>query len=145
MPSIEKQTSERCDCPCGCGQSASLLSGSFNYTTDRYVVFRTVLLQCDEGGAHVWSILRSGPWFKDDKRDCWLTLHTWINEKNLATRIEDPENSPFSKLFLFTERLLTREEVLLQPGGKEWAFRVHGGLIVKHKEISAFLLKLTDV
>jgi hypothetical protein len=142
MAAIEESTGEVRSCPCGCGQEARLLSGRLNYESSRYAVFRTILLKCSEGGPHVWSLLGAGPWFEGDNRDCWLTLHTWVKDDNLITQVENPEDSPFPKLFEFRERLLTREEVFSQAGGKEWAFEVHDSLQTEHDEISTFILGL---
>jgi hypothetical protein len=145
MATIEEAASESRSCQCGCGQEARLLSGKFSYKVGRYAVFRTILLKCNESGPHVWSLLGKGSWFEDDNRDCWLTLHTWVKEDNLVTRVENPEDSPFPKLFEFSERLLTREEVLSQEGGKEWAFEVHDSLQTEHGDISTFILGLAGV
>jgi hypothetical protein len=145
METIERSTSVAQECPCGCGQQSRVLSGKFNYEPDQHVAFRTILLKCSENGPHVWSLLETGQWFDDDNRNCCVTLHTWVQNDNLVTRVEDFGESPLVKLFEFSERLLTREEVLSHPGGKEWAFKVHDKLEIEHNEISTFILSLVSI
>ena len=144
MAKIEKGTFDELSCPCGCGQSIKFLSGILNYEISRRAVFRTCLLQCKENGPHVWSQLGTGPWIENDARDCWVTLHTWVHDENLITRVEDPENSPFPNTYENDERLLTRQEVLAQAGGKEWAFATHDILTAEHDAISSFILELSS-
>jgi len=61
------------------------------------------------------------------------------------TRVENPENSPITQMYQFQERLLNRDEVFAQNGGKVWAFETHDLLMTKHPAISSFVLKLTGV
>ena len=144
MVKIERGKFEERSCPCGCGQSFKFLSGYLNYEASHRAAFRTCLLQCKTNGPHVWSQLKTGPWIESDARDCWTTLHTWVHKENLITRVEDPENSPFSNTHEINERLLTRQEVLDQAGGKEWASAIHDILTSEHDPISSFILELTS-
>ena len=96
-------------------------------------------MQHCSSGPHVWMLFGSGPWFQGDKRNCWVTLHLWATETDVVTRIEDPSESPFWPSHPESERYLTRDEVLSQEGGKEWAIERRLDFERHHDETSAFL------
>lgn len=108
-------------CPCGCEQSIPVFWGELQYGPDRRVAFAAAHMEHCDNGPHVWLLLGSGPWFADDERNCWVTMHLYTDEDNVVTRIEDPEESPFWRWERRQDRYLTREEVLSHEGGKEWA------------------------
>ena len=124
QPTITDDIVEKWHCPCGCGKEFSRHTGFLHYDAESLAAYRVALMQEVEGDPHLWVLLGSGPWFEDDERGCWLTLHSWLTpDGRLASRIEDPEDSPFSNEDAFEDRLLTRDEVFTQGGAAEWAFK----------------------
>jgi hypothetical protein len=114
--------SETQQCPCGCGQVFPVFFGSLRYNPDYELKFVAAhLVHCDSD-PHVWFLLGSGPWFQGDDRNCWVTMHLYVDDDgNVVTRIEDPEESPLWPSRNQAYRYLSREEVLAQNGAKEWA------------------------
>jgi hypothetical protein len=102
-------------------------------------LFRAALIS-HSGRKHIWIVLGSGSWFENDPRDCWLTLHGWVNDGKILCRIEDPKNSPWKTHDVFDGRLLSRDEVLLQNGAKEWAMSRFDLLTLNHKDIVAYFV-----
>ena len=119
---IRDVSSETRKCPCGCGQMFPVFWGSLWYKPDYEVKFIAAHLEHCDSGPHVWFLLGSGPWFQGDDRNCWVTMHLYVDDdENLVTRIEDPEESPLWPSLNQSYRYLLREEVLAQDGAKEWA------------------------
>jgi hypothetical protein len=110
------------------------------YGKDHEVAFRAAQMFHAATGPHVWLLLGSGPWFRDDTRGCWVVIHSWIADGNVVTRIEDPIASPFREEDVFGERLLMRAEVLNQKGGAEWALERNGELLIELEQTAAFLV-----
>jgi hypothetical protein len=135
--SIERISTELRTCACGCAQVFPFYTGLLRYQTDRTVAFRAAHLF--HSGPHLWLLLGSGPWFKDDLRGCWLNLHTWIAEGKVIGRIEEPEESPFLEGDVFGERRLTRAEVLAQEGALDWAIARRDELVQLHEPTRNFL------
>jgi len=127
-------------CRCGCGQVFSSYTGLLRYGPDNLVFFNAAHLSHGDSGPHLWLLLGSGPWFVDDSRGCWLTLHTWIAEDSVTAKVEEPDNSPFSESGCFGERCLTRNEVLSKQGGLEWAIERRDDFVRHHQPSKAFLL-----
>lgn len=138
--SIKSIKTESLTCSCGCGSVFPLYSGLLQYGSGSEVAFRMAHLSHQGGGSHLWLLLGSGPWFKDDARGCWLTLHSWISSESVIAKIEEPEQSPFSVRHVFDERRLTRQEVLSQSGALEWAIERREELLRLHRESWHFLL-----
>lgn len=136
---IEQISSELRICPCGCGQSFPIFSGSLRYNPEQIALFKAAHMQHCDSGPHIWLLIGSGPWFNGDERDCWVTLHLWVKEAEVITRIEDPNESPFWPSHSDEERYLTREEVLSQDGGKEWAINRRLDFEKHHEETAAFI------
>ena len=114
--------SETRQCLCGCGQVFPVFWGNLRYNTDYEVKFVAAHLVHRDSGPHVWFLLGSGPWFQGDDRNCWVTMHLYVDDDgNVVTRIEDPEESPLWPSRNQAYRYLSREEVLAQDGAKEWA------------------------
>jgi hypothetical protein len=90
-------------------------------------------------GPHVWLLLGSGAWFKDDSRGCWVTLHTWIVDGKVTGKIEEPRESPFSDADVFGERRLSRAEVLAQEGALDWSIGRRDDLVQTHEPTRNFL------
>jgi len=112
--------------------------GTLRYKPDYQVKFIAAHLAHCDSGPHVWLLLGSGPWFQGDDRNCWVTMHLYVDDdENLVTRIEDPEESPLWPSRDRAYRYLLREEVLAQDGAKEWAigrrldFEKHHALTVQ--------------
>lgn len=139
MP-IVKQSWTFHSCPCGCGKSLRLLQGGFEYGNGSNVLFRTALVACQASEPHVWTQIGSGPWDGSDSGTWWVTLLTRVEDGNLATSITEPPDAPFDALVVDSGRMLTRDQVLEQPGAKEWACEVVYGLSVEHQDISSFVL-----
>lgn len=118
---IEKIDYETKVCPCGCEQKVPVFVGELRYLGENFVNFAVTHMEHCSSGPHVWLALGTGPWFADDERNCWVTLHLYTDDENVVTRISDPEDSPFWRWRRDADRYLTRDEVLAQAGGKEWA------------------------
>ena len=118
---IESIASEDRICPCGCGQQFPVYSGRLKYGPGHEAYFAVAHMEHCDSGPHVWFLLGSGPWFDGDTRNCWVTMHLFTDEENVITRIEDPQKSPFWHWQDSSDRYLTRDEVLSQEGGKDWA------------------------
>lgn len=119
---IGEVISETRQCPCGCGQLFPVFWGNLRYNPAYEVKFVAGHLVHGDSGPHVWLLLGSGPWFEGDERNCWVTMHLYVDDdENLVTRIEDPEESPFWASRNRVYRYLSREEVLAQNEAKEWA------------------------
>ena len=127
-------------CRCGCGQLFANFSGLLRYGPDNLVAFHAAHLSHGDSGPHLWLLLGSGPWFSDDSRGCWLTLHTWVAEDNVIAKVEEPGNSPFSESDCHGERRLTRNEVLAKHEALEWAIARRDDFVRHHQPSSAFLL-----
>ncbi len=138
---IENLTLEDRICPCGCGQSVPVYLGQLRYGPDNHAGFAVTHMEHCESGPHVWFMLRSGPWVAGDDRDCWVTMHLYTDNDNVVTRIEDPDKSPFWRWEKRTDRYLTREEVLSQEGGKDWAIDRRLDFEAHHQPTVHFLLR----
>lgn len=138
---IQSITSEDRICPCGCEQRFPVYSGRLQYGPDREAAFSVAHMHHGDSGPHVWLLLGSGPWFAGDDRNCWVTLHLFTDEENVITRIEDPSKSPFLHWEDRADRYLTREEVLSQEGGKDWAIDRRLDLENHHAATAEFLRK----
>lgn len=136
---IEQLTSENRTCPCGCGQVFPVFLGRLKYGDEHEFRFKAAHLTHGDSGSHVWLLLGSGPWFENDKRNCWVTMHLYSDNENTITRIEDPEESPFWPSHDEGERYLTRLEVMSQDGGKEWAINRRLDFEDHHEPTAAFL------
>jgi len=134
---IENISAESRTCRCGCGQVFPLYTGLLRYQADRSVAFRAAHLFHD--GPHLWLLLGSGPWFKNDARGCWVTLHTWVAEGKVIGRVEEPEESPFSDTDVFGEHRLGRDEVLAQEGALDWSIARRDDLMQLHEPSRNFL------
>jgi hypothetical protein len=138
--SIESIRAESLVCSCGCGNQFLMFSGLLNYGSASEVAFRIAHLSHQDDGPHLWLLLGSGPWFEDDARGCWLTLHSWVTSESVTAKIEDPEYSPFLAEHVFDERRLSRQEVLSKAGALEWAIERREELLRLHPESWQFLL-----
>jgi hypothetical protein len=138
--SVKSIKTESLTCSCGCGNVFPLYSGLLQYGSGSEVAFRMAHLSHQGDGPHLWLLFGSGPWFKDDARGCWLTLHSWVASESVIAKIEEPEQSPFSVQHVFDERRLTRQEALSQPGALEWAIERREDLLRLHPESARFLL-----
>lgn len=131
------------NCPCGCGQVFPVFTGRLRYGAEDEVTFKAAHLNHCESGPHLWLLLGSGPWFEGDARNCWVTLHVWVDDKNVKTSITDPTESPFWLERTDKERYLTRDEVLSQKGGKEWAIERRLDFEEHHKPTERFINELS--
>ena len=138
---IETIKSGSRECKCGCGQLFTIFSGLLRYGVDNLVAFHAAHLCHGESGPHLWLLFGSGPWFNDDPRGCWLTLHTSVAEGQIIAKVEEPDDSPFLEGECYGERRLTRDEVLSKPGGVEWAIMRRDDFIRHHQPSFAFLLR----
>ena len=134
---IEHMSSELRTCRCGCGLVFPLYTGLLAYQPEGSVAFRMAHLF--HSGPHLWALLGSGPWSRNDSRGCWVTLHTWIAEGKVIARIEEPEHSPFSDADIFGEQRLTRGKVLSQEGGLSGQSRVATNLYSFMSRLTSFL------
>lgn len=128
-------------CPCGCNQEVPVYVGKLRYGSDNFTEFAVTHMEHCSSGPHVWLVLGTGPWFADDDRNCWLTLHLHSDGENIATRISDPEDSPFWRWNTDDDRYLTRNEVFAQNGGKEWAIDRRLDFERHHRATSEFLIR----
>ena len=126
------------NCPCGCEQMYPVYWGRMTYGAYGEFVFAVAHLRHRNGGPHAWLQLGSGPWFDDD-RPCLITLHVYVDDSNILTSIQDPQESPFWPPPDAGPRLLTRAEVLSREGGKEWAVARRLDLERHHPPTAQFL------
>jgi hypothetical protein len=141
---IEHLKSGSIECPCSCNSVFPMFSGLLKYGTSNEVAFRIAHFSHEDSGPHLWLLLGSGPWFQDDTRGCWVTLHSWVASDSVIAKVEEPECSPFTAQHAFEERRLSREEVLSQNGGLQWAIERREELLRLHPESSRFLLGIND-
>jgi hypothetical protein len=136
---IESVTDSSHLCPCGCGNTFPVYSGRVRYGADLSASFSVAhILHCPDG-ATAWLHLRSGSWFDDDDRNCWVTMQLFADSENVVTTIRDPESSPLWPSRDHSERYLSRAEVLAQNGGKEWAINCRLGIEEHHAPTQQFL------
>ena len=138
-PLFTLQKAEDWPCPCGCKRTFPRHTGMVHYSDSGEAVYRAHLLEETEGDPHLWLLLGTGSWLEDEPLGSWITVHSWTGNGQVIARIEDPEKSPFTSEDAFDERLLSREEVFSQQGGKEWVFRCHDLIVENHPEVSGFL------
>jgi len=119
-PSTEVVRIEQRTCDCGCAQPYPSHVGLLRYGASE-TVFEAALMHGEAKQPHLWVLLGTGPWFDDDSRDCWLTVHAWLDDGNILTSIADPSGSPFTDEDACGGRWLSREDVLAQEGALEWA------------------------
>jgi hypothetical protein len=137
---IEDLLAETMQCHCGCGQVFPVFFGRLRYSDDYGLVFVAGHLVHGDSGPHVWFTLGSGPWFEGDNRNCWVTMHVYVDEDdNVVTRIEDPEASPLWPSRNQEYRYLTREEVLARDDAKEWAIGRPLDFVNHHSATRQFL------
>jgi hypothetical protein len=137
---IEDVLADTMQCHCGCGQEFPVFFGRLRYSDDYELVFVAAHLVHGNSGPHVWFTLGSGPWFDDDNRNCWVTMHIYVDDDdNVVTRIEDPEESPFWPSRNQEYRYLSREEVLALDGAKDWAIGRRLHFVNHHSATSQFL------
>ncbi len=137
--SLEGVTEKQHECPCGCGNSFPIYSGRLNYGQEQSIRFSVAhMLHCSKG-ATAWLHLCSGSWFADDDRNCWVTMQLWADKNEVATTIKDPQESPLWLARAASDRYLTREEVLAQQGGKNWAIDRRLEIEEQHAETRQYL------
>jgi hypothetical protein len=110
-----------------------------HYSSTGEAVFRVHLLEKTAGEPHLWVLLGTGSWIPSETRGSWITVHSWVTDGELISRIEDPEDSPFSDADAFDERRLRRDEVFAQTGGPEWVFKCHDLIVEHHPAVKHFL------
>ncbi len=126
-------------CPCGCGKTFKAFSGRLSYGEGRSAMFQAAHLDHDGGDPHIWLAFRTGSWFEDEVRDCWIAAHMWIDEGQVITRVEDAASSPFFSKGDGGHRLLTRNEVVAKPGGVEWVIARRMQFEEHHQATQAFI------
>ena len=126
-------------CPCGCGQVFPVPTGNLDYGDNAYAIFQVARLTHGDTSPHVWLMLRTGPAMAGEARDETMTLHLWVDENEVITRIEDPEKSPFWPSRSETVRYLSRDEVLRRSGAKEWAIERRLDFEREHLATAEFL------
>lgn len=126
-------------CPCGCEQPVPVYIGTLHYGEENFVNFTVTHMEQCSSGPHVWLMLGSGSWFADDDRNCWVTLHLYSDKENIITRVSDPKDSPFWRWKVDDDRYLSRDEVLAQDGGKEWAIERRLDFEEHHSATAQFL------
>lgn len=138
-PLFTNQKADQWQCPCGCERSFPRHTGMLHYSESGEAVYRAHLLEEAKGEPHLWLLLGTGSWLEDEPLGSWIAVHSWIGNGQITARVEDPEKSPFTSGDVFEERLLTRDEVFAQPGGREWVFLCHDLIVENHPEVSRFL------
>ena len=138
-PMFTLQKEDKWACPCGCGRLFPRHTGMIHYSESGEAVYRAHLLEEVKGEPHLWLLLGTGSWLEGESSGSWITVHSWTGDGQITARVEDPEKSPFTTKDAFEERLLTRDEVFAQPGGKEWVFHCHDLIVENHPEVARFL------
>jgi len=140
--SIELIDTEERVCNCGCENSFPVYSGWIRDDDGGEWGFSVAHLRHGEsGGPHSFLLLGTGPWFKNDPRNCWVTFHTWLDNETIVTRLEDWEKTPFQPQDTVGGRLLLREEVLSIPEQFEGVFEIYDLFKDQHLPTAEFLLR----
>jgi hypothetical protein len=113
--------------------------GRLSFGEDQYTFFRAAHMSHKDRDPHVWLSFRTGSWFHDEPRDCWVAAHIWTSEGKEITRVTDAKASPFWRGGSEEFRLLTREEVIAQPGGMDWVIARRLQFVQNHPSTQAFL------
>jgi hypothetical protein len=85
-----------------------------------------------DGEDHVWIAVGTGPWKADGPETCWISVTVWLAEAEIATRITEGAEAPWTESDLVGGQWLTRQDVLDQPGATEWLFRWTDALVRQH-------------
>jgi hypothetical protein len=71
----------------------------------------------------------TGPWKEGGPETCWISVTVWPAKGEIATRITDGSEAPWTEMDLLGGQWLTRQAVLDQPGATEWLFRWTDALV----------------
>lgn len=122
MASIKVFSDASIACACGCQQTYPARTGLLDKDDGYQSLFMIALMKHNDV-RNVWAVVGSGPWFAGDPRDCFASIVAWRSDDQIACALKD--ESPWHAYPLFAQnvgRILTRDEVLAQPGGKAWVF-----------------------
>jgi hypothetical protein len=118
-------------CPCGCGKLFAVASGVARSDDDSEILFHVARFLHD-GQDHVWIAVGTGPWKPGGPETCWISVTVWRAEPEIATRITEGAEAPWTESDLLGGQWLTRQDVLDQPGATGWLFRWTDALIGQH-------------
>lgn len=110
-----------------------------HYSETGNAVFRAHLLEETAGDPQLWVLIGTGSWLPSETKGSWIAVRSWVADNELISRIQDPEDSPFSDADAFDERRLRRDEVSNQTGGPEWVFKCHDLIVEHHPAVKHFI------
>ncbi|TQV88268.1 hypothetical protein [Aliikangiella coralliicola] len=101
--------------------------------------FRAYLMD-DGAGANMWLMLHTGPW-EPYEIDCAVLIHSVAGENGVTAYLKDQCDSPWKETNTQELHFLSRDEVLRQEGGKNWAFETYDYFIGNQNEVYDFFHK----
>ena len=111
----------------------------FHYSEeDHETIFCAALLE-HQNDKHLWLSFITGGWPNIDQEDCAVTAHIYKTEKGRHFSISDGEKSPFISEDVFGSYQVSREEVLIVEGAKEWFVDTYLKLFQTDNEIGSYL------
>ena len=128
MQKIESRSTKTRKCNCGLGHTTEIITGIYHYTDKNYVGYIASLTEHD-GEMHLWLGFIIGEWEGVKNPSCCILIHLYIVEDNLHMDIGKGDYSPFSNDEMFDSQVITRDQVLAQPGAKEWLIETYKSLL----------------
>ena len=128
MDKIESRSTKTRKCKCGLGHNTEIIYGIFHYAEENYVGYTASLTEHD-GEKHLWVGFITGAWEGVENPSCCILIHLYIVEDNLQMDIGHGDYMPFTNEEIFDSEVITRDQVLAQPGAKEWLIETYQSLL----------------
>lgn len=137
-PNIEKRKEHSSPCSCGRDHDMKIIRGIFNYAEGSNTVFCAALIE-HHRERHVWISFITGEWPGTNQEACYVTSHVWQTPDDQIMRIEDSSNSPFDAEDVFDCYPVSRDQVMVQSGAKEWFINTYLALFECDPEVGNYL------
>ncbi len=116
--------------PCNCGRDhdAEIINGIFHYDENHHVIYIACLLE-HNGERFLWIGFVTGAWPGIDSENCIFVIQLYVKEEKLHMNISPDDKMPLTGKELLDAYVLTREEILSQPGAKDWIIEQYQELL----------------
>lgn len=138
IPRIENRKIDIRYCKCGENHNAEIIQGMLHYSENNYVAYKAALME-HHGRYHAWIGFITGGWDGVEAEDCCILIELFIEDGNIRMYIAPKDQNPFYDNEIFGSYLLTRDEVLVHEGAKNWVIKVYQILLDTDLYISRFI------
>ena len=138
IPNIENRKEYYRLCECGRDHENKFIRGFFNYSEDNTAGFCAALIE-HQNVKHVWLSFITGEWPNVGYEDCAVTSDIYLSKSGRVFSIKDGTPSPFIADDIFDCYQVTRDQVLVVEGAKEWFIETYLELFNTDDEIGSYL------